>query len=218
MKPHCSDRGRRGLTITEVLVVIAALLLITTIVLPFLAASKKKASRISCVNCLKENYLGFRIWAGDYDDKFPTEVLTEKGGAMEAAEAGDIVRIIQVASNELSTPKILVCPEDSTKKGATNFSVGFDRDHISYFVGIDMTQSNPSSLFMGDDNLSVNGNQVKSGMLRLSTNAFATWTTGRHDYGGNVGLVDGNVSQLRFNDLQKIIVGTGVATNRLAIP
>ena len=47
-------------------------------VLPALAAAKRKAQRINCVNNLKQVGLAFRIWEGDNNDKYPMAVSTAK--------------------------------------------------------------------------------------------------------------------------------------------
>ena len=39
--------------------------------LPALAAAKKKAQKINCINNLKQVGLAFRIWEGDNGDKYP---------------------------------------------------------------------------------------------------------------------------------------------------
>ena len=46
--------------------------------LPALAAAKRKAQRINCVNNLKQDGLAFRIWEGDNGDKYPMAVSTDK--------------------------------------------------------------------------------------------------------------------------------------------
>jgi hypothetical protein len=70
----------------------------------------------------------------------------------------------------------------------------------------------------GDDNFAIGGVPVKPGLLEFSTNAPITWTAERHNRLGNIVLDDGSVADTTSSFLQQLLVQTGVATNRLAIP
>jgi hypothetical protein len=149
----------------------------------------------------------------------PMLVSVTNGGAMELVATGNVAACFQVMSNELSTPKILLCPEDTRRVWATNFSTGFGNSHISYFVGLDVTNdTNPQMFLSGDDNLAISGIPVKSGVLQLLTNAPVTWTKARHKFVGNIGMADGCVQQVTTDFLQKALQQTGIATNRLVLP
>src|SRR5271169_2615987 len=101
MKPGCSKYKNHGLTLLEVLLVICILAVIAVILLPALAASRRKSSRLGCVSKLKEIALAVRNWEGDYFDLYPTAVSCTNGGAMEQAAAGNVAAVFQVMSNEL---------------------------------------------------------------------------------------------------------------------
>ncbi|MGA2854828.1 MAG: hypothetical protein ABSE90_11955, partial [Verrucomicrobiota bacterium] len=132
----------------------------------------------------------------------------------------------------LTTPIILVCPQDKEHlPPAANFSSQL-AGHVSYFVNVDANDANPQMFLSGDDNFAIGGVPVKSGLLELSTNTPITWTSGRHEdsemahfwtptrraFYGNIGLVDGSVASVTDSDLINLLRQTGVATNRLAIP
>jgi len=124
-----------------------------------------------------------------------------------------------VMSDELSTPKVVICPQDTKSVLATNFGNGFNNSNVSYFVGLYATDTQPQMLLSGDDNFAIGGVPVKkSGLLELATNAPVAWTSGRHKFAGNIGLVDGSVESVTIAGLTNLLHQTGVATNRLAIP
>lgn len=175
----------------------------------------RKAMRISCVNNLKEVGLAYQIWEGDNGNLYPMNVSVANGGAMELARSGDAAIIFQVMSNELSTPKILLCPADEDHSLATNFLVGFSAKNISYFANPDASQTNTQSLLSGDDNFEIGGVPVESGLLQISTNTPIAWSAARHVHAGNVALTDGSVQQLTTSGLRRY---SGLATNRFAIP
>ena len=202
----------------ELVVVICVLALVAALLLPVLAASKRKSSRIGCVNNLKQITLAFKMWSGDCSDNYPLQVSVTNGGAMELALSGDVAGIFRVMTNELNTPKILVCPRDASRHYATNFTTDLNHQTISYFVGLDAKESYPQMILAGDDNLTINGVRVRPGILDLRTNASVGWTQERHQGGGNIALTDGSAAQTTAPTLQPAFVNTGFATNRLVIP
>jgi hypothetical protein len=215
MKLRCSKNQNRGLTILEVLVVIASIALIAALLLPALAASRHKSSRLGCVNNLKEVPLAYRVWEGDNYDLYPMAVSCTNGGSMEQAATGNVSAVFQVMSNELSTPKILICPQDTDHFESTNFSTGFSAKNVSYFINVDASEANPQMLLMGDDNFEIDGVPVKSGILKLKPIQQIGWTEARHKFVGNVAITDGSVQQLSTKGLQDY---SSLATNRIAIP
>jgi len=120
----------------------------------------------------------------------------------------------QSMSNELATPRILFCPDDTEHTEATNdFSTGFTDANISYFFNLDGAQASPQMILLGDDNLAVNGARVPSGILDISANNSVAWTRDRHHGNGNIGLADGSVQQVASHGFKSALV----ATNRLVI-
>jgi prepilin-type processing-associated H-X9-DG protein len=217
MKPRFSKKTTNALTKVEVIVIIAVSVIAVALILPVLAMAKRKTSKISCVSDLKQVGIAFRLWEGDNNDKYPMAVSLTNGGAMELIATGNVAACFRVMSNELNTTKILLCPDDTRRVLATNWST-LNNSNISYFVGLDAVESKPQMFLSGDDNFAIGGVPVKSGVLQLLTNTPVTWTKGRHKLYGNIGLADGSVQQLTTDGLQQALQRTGVATNRLAIP
>jgi prepilin-type processing-associated H-X9-DG protein len=217
MKPRCSKQSRHALMLVEVLVVIAVLAVVVAMILPHLAGSHRSL-RIECTNNLKQIGLGYRIWAGDYNDKYPMETSVTNGGTMGLADGRNAWINYFVMSKVLSTPKILQCPSDSNGFAATNFSAGFNNRNVSYFVGLDAGGNDPQALLSGDDNFEIGGVPVKSGLLELASNVPIVWSAARHKFAGNIGLADGSVQMLNNSGLVNWFHQTGLGTNRLAIP
>jgi len=127
-------------------------------------------------------------------------------------------------SNELSTPKILVCYGDELGQGdtgrtfATNFST-LSNSNVSYLVGVDVTNEiNPQLILSGDSNFEIGGKPVKAGLLSLRKNDPVAWQPLRHGANGNLGFADDHVQSTTASGLRTCLVQTGLATNRFAIP
>ncbi len=176
MKIQISKRKNQAMNVFEVLVIVAIVAILAAMILPALRPAHSGRQRINCVNNLKQVGLAFRIWEGDNDNKYPTFVSVTNGGAMELATAGNAAIVFQVMSNELSTPRILLCPEDKSHSYATNFENDFSAKNVSYFVGLDATNDADQNLLIaGDDNFLLNGSPIKSGVAEISSNSPFAW-------------------------------------------
>jgi prepilin-type processing-associated H-X9-DG protein len=161
---------------------------------------------------------GCRLLASDLGGKFSTQVSTNDGGSLEFVEGANAFRHFQAMSNELCTPKILLCPEDRSRaRAATNWMADFDNSKLSYFLGLDLTETNVLAFLVGDRNIT-NGLTAKNGTLLLATNQAVGWTKQIHRKEGNICFVDGSVRQFTSAALGQALRSSGLATNRLAIP
>ena len=204
------------MTLIEAVVVIFVIAFLVMVFLPAISAPRYHHG-YACPNNLKQLGLAYKIWAGDNNDKLPFEVSATNFGTMELNNGRNSWINFSVMSNELSTTKILICPDDKERPSpATNFSSDLP-GHVSYFVGFS-SDNYPQGLLSGDYNFELNGVPVKSGWLELPTNAPISWTTARHNKTGNLLLGDGSVQSTTSQGLRTCWQTTGLATNRLAIP
>jgi len=221
MKLRMVSRSEAALTLFEVGLVLALLVIMAAVFLPVLASAKRYSARISCVHELKQVGLAYRIWEGDNNDKYPMTISVTNGGTRELTQAGNAVASYQVMSNELSTPKILICPGDSRYPGdtsrvfATNFAT-LSNSNVSYFVSVDADAANPQMILSGDSDLLVGGWPVKAGLLSLRAGDLVAWQPTWHGpHRGNLGLADGSVQGFSTGSH---LLPIGPETNRLAIP
>ena len=116
---------------------------------------KRPADELSdqCVNQLTRIGIAFNIWARDHNYKYPFNLSTNAGGTKEICVPSkdgfdaNAAMHFKIMSNGLSAPKILVCPADSSKSPATNFS-GMKEENVSYLLHTepDVDESHPEAI------------------------------------------------------------------------
>src|SRR4051812_12201763 len=209
MKPISGPRSG-AFTLVELLITIVILALIIAILLPGMRQPIGRSSRINCTNNLKQMGIAFRTWALDNNDQFPMQVALTNTGPLESRNLSEAYVYFQAMSNELSTPKILKCPNDTERVWATNFTTDFSNQKLSYFVGLDVSGESPGSFLSGDRNLT-NALGMKGSILTLVTNLPVAWTEGLHEKQGNILFADARVQGLSTRGLQTALVSSGLA-------
>jgi prepilin-type processing-associated H-X9-DG protein len=217
MKLRFTNKRIAALTKIEVSVIIAVIAILFCLLIPALIRARLNASSICC-NCnLKQIDLSFRIWEGDNTNLTPMSISTNFGGTQEYFLTGQTFRHFQVMSNELSTPKILVCPQDS-RRAATDFASGFSNTNVSYFVGlVKDSDDNPEMFLAGDRNI-IGGKKLANRIVEITTNDAISWGTDIHNGSGNIALADGSVQQLTTTHLREALQANSIATNQLSMP
>ncbi len=201
--------------------VIVCLVLLVVLILPMFARPKRLSSRISCVNDLKTVGLAARIFATDNLGQYPWQVSTNEGGTKELLVAPwSVTPHFQAMSNELSSPRILFCPEDRGRQRATNFASLTDAN-VSYFIGPDATEELPQTILSGDRHLTVNGADARPGLLVLTSTNQLGFSRQLNPEGGNLLFGDGSVQRAtpaQLNGFLKAALGATNTGIRLLIP
>ena len=198
MRTNGSKAGIGAFTIIELLCVIAIIAILAALLFPAVRNARIKSRQIGCVNNLHEAGIAFQSFAHDHNGQFPMAVAIGSGGSLEFVRGaqhlqGDFYfsfRHFQTLSNELATPKVLVCPAD-LRLPAASFAA-LSNLNISYFIGVTAEPSQPDSILAGDRN--VTNDFVRSGTVqRLNQNASLRWTAELHGFKGNLLFSDGRV-------------------------
>jgi prepilin-type N-terminal cleavage/methylation domain-containing protein len=206
---HIRKSRLTAFTLIELLVVIAIIAILASLLLPALAKAKARAQRISCVNNLKQVGLAFRIYSNDNGEKFPWLVAAPDG-----ARGLAMVENYRSASNQLNTPKVLVCPSDGGKSKSSDFDPArFSNTNVSYSLGYDSANLNnpaadetkPQSILTADRN-HVQSTWTDPG---AGNTPNASWDQGIHVNAGNIGLGDGSAQQVNNALLSKQVRSAG---------
>jgi competence protein ComGC len=198
------------------LIVIATIALMAGLWLPKLAKAKARVSRINCVSNLKQIGLAARMFSNDHQDEFPWRVTAAEGGALESVSTGDPTLQYLTMTNELTSAKVLACPNETNVTRATNFAY-LSRTTISYFLCLESDESQAQTLLSGDRNIT--GGAYSNRLYYLSKQSGqAGWGTNIHGLLGNVGLSDGSAQQVLASGLSSQLQMMTNEAVRLLVP
>ena len=132
-------------------------------------------------------------------------------------------------SNELVTPKVLVCNSDGAKSKESDFlnnaTTSFGRQAqdnrgLSYYAGIDAAEEKPQTILSGDRNLIDDaGMSLFPGTPSWNSQDYLTinnvnWGRDLHVLNGNIGLGDGSAQQVNSVTLKKQIANANISVNQ----
>ena len=226
---RCLQKRRKdlGFDLVDLMIVISIIFLVSVCLLPILKARHLYATRqrVSCASNLKQVGVAFRLYANDHDGHYPMTLENAVGGTKQFTAPRETYRHFLAVGTELSSPHVLVCPEDSHKIKVpdfnTNFTV-FNNSNISYFIGLDADEANPGLLLAGDRNLRKSF-KSKGAVMALSARSNVTWTKELHSLKskepcGNIGLADGSAQQVNNEKLRALLGQTSNNVQSLMLP
>lgn len=220
LAPPAARPERTAFTLIELLVVIAIISILASLLLPVLGRARAIAQQTKCLNHVRQVALAATTWSLDANGRYPWQVEPASGGTRTVTAAAEHFRVL---SNELVTPKIAVCPNDSSRTAARDFApANFTDNTLSYFVGFDAFESMPQTLLTGDRFVQMRGGAnaepsretcstvgVQASALLTSRAADYYWLPRIHYLGGNVALADGSAHKLKDSQLQRHITYSG---------
>jgi len=233
---HSESIHRGGFTVWELVVVVLVLLLLAVLLLNMVPRGRNGRQEITCINNLKQIGMAVRLWSGDNGDRSPDQVPVGEGGLANTnatkVPAWLAFQFFQVMSNELNTPKLVICPQDQARlaagAGAYSFhpnrpGARFDNLAVSYFVGGGAKEDYPQMLLSGDRNIygptttpdsnDGYGNSPTNGsgarVVFGSKPSRVGWTSRIHRTVGNVALANGSVQQLSSSGLIQALNNSG---------
>lgn len=220
--------GRSGGSWLEVLGILAGVILVALLLVPRATGTGRKSERIRCVNNLKQLGISLRVFQDD---------LQGRSRPLSGLEDASLYYAwLMTVSNELATPRVLVCSTDRrTRVEVANWGeVGSPHARnrvVSYFAGPDADEVHPRRVMFGDRSLEAGPplppfsyRSPRSVLGDLGTNAAVferslRWTpNAMHRNQGNLVLADGSVQMADTRRLGEILAGTGDARNRVVQP
>jgi len=211
MQTFKTQRPGQAFTRVDLMAALGAAAVAVLALLPATAHQWQASEHAVCVNNLRQVGRAVHLWTHDREGQAPSRVHVNTGGLMSHPLAGNIWVQFAWLSNQLQTPRVLVCPADPRKKAASDFggstdggfaNPGFRNNAVSYTLGTDAGFTLPQSWLSTDRHLRSDGRAACGASLLSAVNLFSwklhtnqpLWSNEIHGAWGNVLHFDGRVS------------------------
>lgn len=196
-----------GFTLIELLVTMTLIGILAALLLPALAKAKSRARQAACAGNLRQIGIAFHGFAHDHGGRFPQQVSTNAGGALEWSRWPEPLWGVLVQSpapfaslsNELGNPRVLGCPAVGFGPSNVTGLRASGPGAVGYLATISASLGDSLGTLALDRNLdSARTRRDARGALEVRVNL--AWTPERHGGRGNTLWGDGHVELRR--DLQ----------------
>src|SRR4051812_47990364 len=111
------DKRKRAFTRIECMLCVIGVMLLVSVAIPSLANTRSRSQRAGCVDNLRLIGQAMQLWGVEHENQFSWQVRTSEGGTRPVFGTKVAAAWYEFAwlSNQLVTPKILVCPSDNVR-------------------------------------------------------------------------------------------------------
>ena len=207
----------RAFTRIDLAVLIVMVCVLASLANPFLSQSRVRSDVLLCQGNLAQIGRAYQLWGNDHEDQHPALVNPGDGGLRGSPEAGNIYIQFAWLSNQLASPKVLVCPADTnTVRRAFDFSSnpdgglmhqGYRNNAVSYMTSLHAWSSASRAFVSGDRNVEPRQFNYCSYAQTAAQSWYwdSAWGRSIHWEKGNVLFKDGSVEDSSTEGLRRAI-------------
>jgi len=227
MKTVTGRNGCGGLTLVEVLVVLAVLAVLFWFAGVDLNGTHKLriAKQTQCMSNQRQVALGLCIYQAD-SQRFPWQAGTNGSGDATFAPSNHVSAYLKLVAKQYNPPKrteIFLCPTEKTRQPGLSMEQLRD-ENVSYFLNLGAESTNDSVILGGERHLEADSRVVGAGRFDFKTNTVMGWTHELHGAAsrgpaGGLFFSDGHVEFTRDERMNGLFRSQpSVSVTRLAIP